>query len=507
MSEAPIKTHQRCPECGHDKCLSIWKDGGMLCHSCGYKKGSDREDPTVYGPVDTSIVKSKHVAYRNLDLDVVKFYDITTGYDASNKEIRREYPYPEQPKYRYLPKDFSKNKGFKANKLFGMDKFNAGSSKFITIVEGEDDAPAAYQMLGKTFPVVSLPSAGVSAALIQECAPYLDSFQQIVVCTDNDSAGQAAAKRLATAFPNKVYLVKMEKYKDPQEFLAAGQKKSFFFTWNNRKKHVPSGFWNTPDQFEEILNTTETQEFVETPITQLNDTISGLMKGHLTVLTGPEGQGKTEIMRMFEYHVLKETDKIIGVLHMEESRKTCLESYACYELKANIRDPAHMVPRAKINDAIRELTKDHNLFLFDFHIDEDPLSILDKVRYLAVACQCDYIFIDPIQQLAYGKERDQSEEQTLSQISVQLERLATELNVGIVMTTHVNDDGQTRSSRMIGKSASVRIDLNRDHMSTDPLVRNTTRLSISKNRPTGTTGYGGQVVFDPDTFTIQEDIS
>ncbi len=72
------------------------------------------------------------------------------------------------------------------------------------------------------------------------------------------------------------------------------------------------------------------------------------------------------------------------------------------------------------------------------------------------------------------------------------------------MTTHVNDDGQTRSSRMIGKSASVRIDLQRDHMNTDPDIRNLTRLAVSKNRPTGSTGYGGTVKFDPDTFTLGE---
>lgn len=504
--DKPIKTHQTCPECGHHGCLSIWSDGGMKCHSCGYTKGSGKtgDDGAYYG-IDPNIKTSKHVPYRNLDLDVVKLYDIKTGFDASGTEVRREYLYPHGTKTRYLPKDFSKNRGFKANRLFGMDKFPTGSSKTITITEGEDDAPAAYQMLNKRSPVVSLPGAGISSDLIQECSDYLNGFEQIVVCTDNDKAGESAAKRLATAFPNKVYLCRMSEYKDPQEFLEAGKQREFFFMWNNRKKHVPADFWNTPDQFTDILNKTTTQEFIETPISELNSVTSGLAKGHLTVITGPEGQGKTEVLRFFEHHILKNhPDKVIGVLHMEESRKTCLESYACYELGENIRNPHHKVPRKDIDKAITDLTKNHNLWLFDFHIDEDPLAILDKVRYLTVACECDFIFIDPIQQLAYGKQRDQSEEQTLSQISVQLERLATELNVGIVMTTHVNDDGQTRSSRMIGKSASVRIDLNRDHMNPDEDIRNRTRLSVSKNRPTGTTGYAGDLLFDPKTFTISE---
>ena len=75
------------------------------------------------------------------------------------------------------------------------------------------------------------------------------------------------------------------------------------------------------------------------------------------------------------------------------------------------------------------------------------------------------------------------------------------------MTTHVNDDGQTRSSRMIGKSASIRIDLKRDHMNTDPDVRNTTYLNVSKNRPTGATGFAGILKFNPSTFTLEEEFS
>jgi len=254
-----------------------------------------------------------------------------------------------------------------------------------------------------------------------------------------------------------------------------------------------------------ILSETKEHVFYPTPIEALNDKIHGLPLGHLVVLTGPEGQGKTEVMRAFEYNMLKNHPEVtIGQLHMEESKKDSLSTLACYELGVNVRKPDHGVPQKNINEAIRGLTKNHNLFLFDFHIDEDPLAILEKVRYLSVACDCKMIFIDPIQQLAYGTRRDVSEEQVLSQISVQLERLATDLGICIVMTTHVNDDGQTRSSRMIGKSASIRIDLSRDHMSPDPDVSNVTRLSVSKNRPTGGTGYGGSLKFDPDSFTLTE---
>jgi hypothetical protein len=41
-------------------------------------------------------------------------------------------------------------------------------------------------------------------------------------------------------------------------------------------------------------------------------------------------------------------------------------------------------------------------------------------------------------------------------------------------------------------------------MADDTDARNTTELLVLKNRPTGMTGYAGQLSFDPDTFILSE---
>lgn len=294
--ERPVKTHGDCPfpECGGHGCYTEWADGGGYCHQCGGKKGPKREETWRNNLEDKQVVESKIISYRNLPEAVVKKYKIKTGFDDKGNEVRREYSYPNsQTKYRYLPKDFSKNFGFRAVSLFGMDLFNAGSSKSITIVEGEDDAPAAFYMLGGQHPVVSLPSATISDELLKNCHEYLDSFKEIIVATDNDKAGEKAATRISLTFPNKTYRVSLSKHKDAQEYLASGDKGEFKFAWLNKKKYVPENILNTPDQFLDLYKNTPEHLYVPTGIQELDNIILGLMQGMFTVIKAKTGQGKS----------------------------------------------------------------------------------------------------------------------------------------------------------------------------------------------------------------------
>ena len=446
------------------------------------------------------------VGFRGISKETVNKYGVTVDVDTSGTPVRHSYPYPNGTKYRYLPKDFSRNSGLKNEWLFGMDKFNAGSGKYVTVCEGEVDTLSVFEMLGRNWPVVGTPGATVPEKLLVNCKDWLDSFEQIIIVPDNDKAGSKLVDKLVKVFPNKVHIVSITKYKDANEFLVNGDTTDFKFAWSNRQKYVPPNIYHTQKQFKDILSNKETANYIPTPITAFNDTAKGLMQGHFTVITGMEGQGKTEVLRMFEHHILKHhPDTPIGLLHMEENMQTTLRSFACYEMDVNLRDPEiyEQQDKDEVNRIINRLTGDR-LFMFDMWMDEDPLKLLDQIRYLTEVHGCKYVFIDPIQQLAYRFGGLQTEEQILTQMSVQMARLATDFNVGIVATAHVNDDGNIRSSRMIGKSASVRIDLYRDHMAEDPKVRNTSKLYVSKNRPVGTTGFGGELLFDTETFKLEE---
>lgn len=519
MSE-PVDTHKSCPSCGHSGCLTIFEDGGWFCHSCGSTPKKNKSTPKV----EEESIDLEIKEYRSIDKDVVEFYGILTGV-VGGKDFNRVYPYPHMPKTRVLPKDFTQNKGFKNNMLFGMDKFNAGSSKVLTIVEGEDDVPSAYQMLGKRYPVVGM--AGGSAKQVLKnpmCREYIDAFETIVLATDSDDAGNAAAEVFSRTFPNKCYRVNMTKHKDPNDYLTNGDGSDFLYAWINRKKYVPENIFNTPEQFEKILKDDKGSMYLPTGIKDFDEKALGLFQGYWTLFQAPEGIGKTEFMRKLEYTILSEHPTVpIAVMHLEETKKRSLLGLASYVLKKDvtlqdtkveINDegeeeivylPSYKgVPEDEVMGAIHSFTERENFYQFTLGVDDDPESILDQIRYFSEVCGVKYVFFEPIQDLGYSRQDDSSLESWLSQLSTKMARLCSELGVGVISIAHENDDGQIRDCRMIGKRAGVVVKLERDKQAMDDEMRNTTALTILKNRPVGNTGFAGELMFDPSTFTLEE---
>jgi replicative DNA helicase len=719
---------------------------------------------------------------------------------------------------------------FKSDELFGMDKFNAGCAKAVVITEGELDAMSAYQMLGDKVPCVSMPSATPSQKLFEKCRDWLDSFEKIYVSFDSDMKAEPVAQKLANLFPNRVYAIPHDKYKDANEFLEAGAKESYRNAFQQARKYIPDNIFNTTEQFLSILHDDDDSSYTSTGIQSLDDVILGLMRGHFTVFQAPEGIGKqlpnstliptlggfrllgdievgetlfgedgvptkvtaitetqhgvscynivfsdgsqqiaggphrwgvyttdnkyevktteemysegvlrgegvakfsvpickpvqyeqkelpidpytlgmwlgdghsasqsifvgyddadtfeslfeverrsdektcinywvkgltfedlrvaglidnkhipvdyfhasvaqrlsllqgmmdsdgsvtgvgceyyssnrilaedfmelarslgykcrirekeaklygkscgltytvwflahgefevfkyprkqskvvycktfratrktirhiepvesvpsrcltvdndshlflcgehytvthnTEFMRYLEYSMLTTTDDVkIAICHMEEVKKRSLLGLASYALKKNVTRKDLITNQTEVDQAIATISADERLYQFTLGVDEDPLEILERIRFLTEACGVHYIFFEPIQDLAYSRQGDESVEQFLSQLSTKLARLSAELNVGIVTIAHENDDGAIRDCRMIGKRASVVIKLERDKMAKDAESRNTTKLLVVKNRPTGSTGYAGQMFFDSETFTLSE---
>ena len=63
---------------------------------------------------------------------------------------------------------------------------------------------------------------------------------------------------------------------------------------------------------------------------------------------------------------------------------------------------------------------------------------------------------------------------------------------------------QLRGSASIGQLSDMVIGLERDAQNDDPIVRNTTRVRVLKNRFSGTTGPCCDLLYDADTGRLNE---
>lgn len=449
----------------------------------------------------------EHRGYRSISKELAEKYNVLTGVDSNGVEVTRVYPYPHRPKVRILPKDFSRNKGFTNDHLLGMDYFNAGTSKKLTIVEGEDDWLSAVQMLGDRWPVVALPGAGTVKQVLKNprCYNYLKSFSSIVISTDNDEAGDKTAELLTKAFPGKCYRVPMTNHKDPNEYLEAGESSDYLYAWMNAKKYTPPNVLNTPDQFLSLYRDAPDHQYVPTGIESLDEKILGLMQGHFTVIKAPTGIGKSSFMRHLEFEMLKQNVPI-AVWHLEETKVRSLLGLVSYQLKDNLTRQDLIEEKGKdkeVQDAIVELTKDENLYQFYLDDSEGADELCDQIRYFSEVCGCKFVFFEPIQDVISSSSED-SKEQALADLSVRLSKLAATLGVGIVTIAHTNDNGEPKYCKMIGQRASVIIDLSRDKLSDDAEEQNTTHITIEKNRPASVDGPAGAMLFDLKTFTMKE---
>lgn len=435
-------------------------------------------------------------------------YGVKAKIDAEGKPLSIGFEYPNKSlKIRQLDKKAFHSVGdMKAAGLFGRNRFAAGSHKYVTITEGELDALSLYQVLKS--PVVSVRSSSSGKLDAAHDRAYLNSFERIYLAFDGDRAGREAASEVAKLFDyNKVYDVRFPgaDRKDANDYLRAGEESELRNIWWNAKKFLPDNIKSSLDEFEkELLNPPKFG--VSYPFPTLTHMTYGMRTGEVVLITAQEGIGKTEVMHTLLHHTLKETNDAVGAIFLEESKQRLLQAVAGIELQLPVHLPDCGCSPDQVFSALKQVVRtDDRLHVYSHFGSDDAEALLDAIRFLVTARGCRWIYFDLIS-LAVAGLGGEKEREALEYLSARLEMMTQELDFGVVMVSHVNDFGQTRGSRMIGKNCHIRINLNRDVSNPDDRLRLTTFMDISKNRPAFRTGPAGALLFNPETCTLKEDV-
>lgn len=504
-----VETHTACP-CGESSdAFSKNEDGSGFCFSCSkhFKSDSGGQDINTrlkeYTPLEGTY---KIMSHRGISEATMNFFGVETKLvEGIPREVGFKYPNGAF-KIRTMPEKKFWNTGpMREAGLFGKNLFDPGG-KSITITEGEFDALAVHDMTRGSTAACSVKSATSARKDCTTDWDYINSFDKIILCFDNDEPGQRALREVAPLFDfHKVYQVKFHKYKDANDYLQKQDVSDFLECWKNARRFAPDNIISSFSEIVKSLQESNEDQIGTYPFKHLNENLFGLHMGEVVLFKGPEGIGKTEIFRAMEHHLLRTTPHNIGIIHLEEDNGTTVKALSGYELNAPAVLPDSGLSQGDIFDGYRKAVNndESRVHIYSSFETEDEQVLLDNIRFLVTAAGCKFIFLDHISWLATGMA-DEDERKKLDRISQKFKLLAKELKFCFIMISHVNDNGQTRGSRNISKVANTVIDLSRDKISMDSEERNTTFFMIEKARLGGRTGPAGKAMFDGSIGKLQD---
>lgn len=503
-----IRANQPCP-CGKSSDAYQYYDDGEHCFSCGTTSPHNSEAKKIIQPTEGEVTY-EYRPWRGVTAETMQTYGALTKclngvpYSLIFPTVLPPSGLPRVGQVRIIAdKQFYSVGENPDGLLFGESAFPPGSSDSITITEGALDAMSSFQMTGR--PAVSIPGANTARKAIRQRFQYLNSFPKIRVATDADDPGEQARAAIKECFEyGKCLDVELSHdRKDANGYLERNEGDIYKRLWWNAKARMPQGILSTFQEFDEAIDDQTYQAPIATwPFPELEGKLMGIRPGEITLITAPEGIGKTEIIRAVEHHILKTTDLNLGTIHLEENKSRSLKGLAGLEL----REPVHFPDTGRSADDIKRalhdlVRREQRLHVYSNFGGDTPDVICDMIRFLVVACGCRVITLDHITMLATGNE-DEDERKFLDILSTRLGKMVVELAFHLILVSHVNDEGKTRGSRNIAKVAWNRVDLARDITHADESIRNTTSLLVSKARFSSLTGPAGQLFFDRETFTL-----
>ncbi len=450
---------------------------------------------------------------RGLSLPTIQKYEVRATPDGSH----HYYPYFSQEedlvsvKTRFVEKkEFTQLGIFKELQLFGQRSFGKGAGK-LTICEGEIDTMSVYEMMGRKYQCVGIRSAGEAVKNCTDNYKWIDSFDTIYLCFDNDDAGKKATQDVAQLFDSsKIKIVDMS-LKDPNEYLMSGKAKQFISEWWDATQFEPDGVVATVEDFWTLANTDIQHSSVGYPWEGLNKATYGIRLGEVVLITAPEGVGKTLITREIEWKILQDQQEHgIGIFHLEENAARTVKGLMSMAANKPLHLPDTEYTKKEFQDAFTTTFGTGRIRMFSNFDHNSFSSIESRMRFMCRVHGCRYFILDHISILVSDQEGGGDERKLLDQISTKLRFLCQELDIAIVMVSHVNDDGKTRGSRNISKVADIWIHLDRDLTTEDERERNTTHVTIRKNRFSGITGHVNRLYYEASTsrmVDIQDEAS
>lgn len=523
MTSEIVKAHIPCPDCGSSDGMTEYTDH-TYCFVCEkytpLKRGVNMT--RKLGLIDNKDIAYKAIKARGIKMETCIKYSYGISKDDYGNAVQvATYKNEEGIILFQKTRDKDKNfyvRGKKTYRFFGQHLFN-GNKKLI-ITEGEIDCLTVSQIQGNKYPVVSIPFGTRSAVeTFKQNYEWLCSFEEVIVMFDMDTAGREAVSKVSGILPPHKLKVATLPLKDPNDCLLAGKADTVVQAIWQAKEYKPDGIVNASDLKDVLFKEDEQIQSFDYPFSpKLCEMTQGIRRGEMLLLTAGTGIGKSTFARELAYK-LKMVDGLkIGMVMLEESPKKTLRDLLSIHLKV----PLHLLWK---NEDIRNIAKDAfdvvfgdgRFCLYDHFGSIEGGNLLDKIRYLIVAENCDFVIFDHVSIAVSGLEDNADERKCIDRLMTNLRSLVEETGAGIIVVSHLRkvdtksnpfeqggkislDD--LRGSGSLKQLPDIILALERNQQADDEVSKNILKVRVLKNRFTGNTGLADPIKFDKTTHRI-----
>lgn len=477
------------------------------------------------------------VNYRGLDIKVCKELGVRWSINSSGKPTAMHFPATITTdgeevitgyKTRGFPKQFYSS-GYvgRLNGFIGQTKQIAET---LIIVSGEIDLITAIQAMAqndkyrKSYNVVSSPiGEDMTAQFIKLNYDWVDAHKKIIVCMDNDLAGEAAFEKVLGVVNNDKLFKANLRHKDLNDYLKNRDvdKLAGDLFWDAKPVKM-FGIMGSADIFDKILESVSSERIPLPPfLVGLDDIFAGgIPLGEVVNIISSVSTGKTVFINETIMHWLIHSVHRILIVSLEDNVGAYGAKMASRVSGVNILALRGIEERRAAVMASKDAV---NKFLFDENgssrfdimekvpseLEDLKLAILQAIKVLG----CKVILIDPLQSILGTKSLEEQvdwmnfEESCRRDYNVTFINIAHTRKSGSGQQAHseggdiVEED--IKGSSQISATATINIILKRNKMAECDIEKNTTYIDIPKNRTIGITGKNvGKIYYSQQHHTL-----
>jgi twinkle protein len=520
-SDSNLVTKGPCNSCGSSDACGIYDDGHTFCFSCNAygEEGDMAKKPTKKAKDAEGLLPvGDYSAWqaRKLTEETCRKWGISLS-EMSGQPVR-VFNYKNTEGGTVAQKVRGKGKDFKFIGdtpncgLFGQHLWRDGGKK-VVVTEGEIDAASVSQVQGHKWPVVSVPNGAAGARKsLQKSLDWLAKFDEVILMFDTDDAGQKVLPECAALFkPGQCKIAKLP-LKDANDMLKAGRGSEIVDAIWGAKEYRPDGIVLGTDLWDRLTEETTTFSTAY-PWQGLQEKTLGARRGELVTLTAGSGIGKSSIVREIAYH-LQASGERIGMMMFEETVKRTALGLMGIHANKSLTLVSQPSKEQGFKEAYDAVIAPGRVVMYDHFGSTKIENVLERIRYMAKALDCSFVFVDHLSILISGME-DGDERRMIDNAMTALKTLAMEANVGIFLVSHLkrpegkgHENGaetslsQLRGSHAIAQLSDIVIGVERNQQ--DEKLKNYTRIRVLKNRFTGETGVAGFLRYERETGRLSE---